>query len=89
TYTLAGNLVGHIVLIDEQIVETCQQLKIDEQSESVLVLRHTILAHHGLLEYGSPVRPHIMEAEILHDLDELDASIQMMQTSLGHAEPGT
>ncbi|CAM3079210.1 3'-5' exoribonuclease YhaM family protein [Lactiplantibacillus plajomi] len=89
TYTLAGNLVGHIVLIDEKIVETCQQLKIDEQSESVLVLRHMILAHHGLLEYGSPVRPHVMEAEILHDLDELDASIQMMQTSLSHTEPGT
>ncbi len=89
TYTLAGNLVGHIVLIDEKIVEACQQLKIDEQSESVLILRHMILAHHGLLEYGSPVRPHVMEAEILHDLDELDASIQMMQTSIGHAEPGT
>jgi len=89
TYTLAGNLVGHIVLIDEQIVKACQKLKIDDQSEAVLVLRHMILAHHGLLEYGSPVRPHIMEAEILHDLDELDASIQMMQTSIGHAKPGT
>ena len=53
------------------------------------VYKRQILAHHGLLEYGSPVRPHIMEAEILHDLDELDASIQMMQTSIGHAEPGT
>ncbi|AVK62357.1 3'-5' exonuclease [Lactobacillus sp. CBA3605] len=88
TYTLAGNLVGHIVLIDEQIVEACQQLKIDEQAESVLILRHMILAHHGLLEYGSPVRPHVMEAEILHDLDELDASIQMMQTAIIHAKPG-
>jgi len=89
TYTLAGNLVGHIVLIDEQIVKACQQLKIDDQAESVLILRHMILAHHGLLEYGSPVRPHVMEAEILHELDELDASIQMMQTSIEHAEPGS
>ena len=47
-----------------------------------------ILAHHGLLEYGSPVTPHILEAEILHHLDDLDASIQMVETSLSHTSPG-
>lgn len=88
TYTLAGNLIGHIVLIDEEIFETCKELHIDPESESVLLLRHVILAHHGLLEYGSPVRPRIMEAEILHQLDNIDASIQMMKTTLEHTEPG-
>ena len=47
-----------------------------------------VLSHHGLLEYGSPVRPEIMEAEILHHLDELDASIMMMQTALAKTKPG-
>lgn len=87
-YTLEGNLIGHIVLIDEQIVKACQELKIDEHDEDIILLRHMILAHHGLMEYGSPVQPHILEAEILHHLDDLDASIQMMKGALDHTESG-
>ncbi|MGX5377339.1 3'-5' exoribonuclease YhaM family protein [Ligilactobacillus sp. LYQ135] len=87
-YTLEGNLIGHIVLIDEQIVKACQELRIDEQAEDTILLRHMILAHHGLLEYGSPVQPHIVEAEVLHHLDDLDASIQMMKGALEHTENG-
>ena len=65
-YTLVGNLVGHLVLVDEEITKACIALKFDENEEDIVVLRHMVLAHHGLLEYGSPVRPRIMEAEILH-----------------------
>lgn len=87
-YTVSGNLIGHIVLIDEQIIQACKTLKIDEQAEDMLVLRHLILAHHGLLEYGSPTRPKVMEAEILHQIDELDASITMMTNTLAKTEVG-
>ena len=87
-YTLAGNLVGHLVLIDEEITRACVALKIDEQAEDVVVLRHMVLAHHGLLEYGSPVRPRIMEAEILHHIDHLDASMQMLLSSVRQTTPG-
>lgn len=65
-YTVRGNLIGHIALIDEEITKVLQELKIDDQKEEVIVLRHVILSHHGLLEYGSPVRPKIKEAEIIH-----------------------
>lgn len=87
-YTLVGNLVGHLVLVDEEITKACVALKIDEAAEDVVVLRHMVLAHHGLLEYGSPVRPRIMEAEILHQIDNLDASMQMMLTSIRQKQPG-
>ena len=87
-YTLAGNLIGHLVLVDEEITKTCQTLKLDDQSEDVVILKHMILSHHGLLEYGSPVRPRILEAEVLHQIDNLDASIQMMLGSLKLIEPG-
>lgn len=87
-YTLEGNLIGHIVLVDEEIVKACQHLKIDLASEDMILLRHMILSHHGLLEYGSPVRPHLIEAEVLHQIDELDASIQMLKGALNHTEPG-
>lgn len=88
TYTTAGNLIGHITLIDEEIVLAAQALQLDIYSEDLLVLRHVVLAHHGLLEYGSPVRPMILEGQILHQLDELDASIQMFDNAVAHTEPG-
>ena len=65
-----------------------QRLEIDDQKEEVIVLRHVILSHHGLLEYGSPVRPKIMEAEIIHMIDNLDAEMMMMTTALGLVGPG-
>lgn len=87
-YTLAGNLLGHIVIIDEEITRACLELNLSETDEEILVLKHMVLAHHGLLEYGSPVRPKIMEAEILHQLDNLDASMQMMLGALKQVNPG-
>ncbi|GMA69182.1 3'-5' exoribonuclease YhaM [Leuconostoc litchii] len=88
-YTLAGSLIGHIALVDEQIVLAANELHFDLQSEEMIILRHVVLAHHGLLEYGSPVRPALMEAEVLHQLDELDAGIQMMTSALDKTDSGT
>ncbi|MGM0302788.1 CMP-binding protein [Enterococcus sp. AZ048] len=88
-YTVVGNLVGHLVLVDEEITKACAELKINDTDEDIVVLRHMVLSHHGLLEYGSPVRPRIMEAEILHQIDNIDASMQMMSSAVKNAEPGT
>ena len=55
-YTTEGNLVGHLVLIDEQIMLAAQDLKIDLESEDLLLLRHMVLSHHGRYEYGSPLK---------------------------------
>jgi len=88
-YTLKGNMIGHIVLIDEEITKACLALNIDEDSEEVILLKHIVLAHHGKQEFGSPVTPHLLEAEIIHHLDNLDASINMIDTALFRTTPGT
>ena len=88
TYTLKGNLIGHIILIDEEISKVVMDLNIDPDSEDVLLLRHCILAHHGELEYGSPVRPKIMEAEIIHQIDMMDATVMMITTATQNIDPG-
>lgn len=88
-YTMEGNLIGHIVLVDEALVQAAQTLKIDIHQEDMVMLRHMILAHHGLLEYGSPVRPELLEAQILHNLDDMDAQINMLTTAYQHVDPGT
>ncbi len=87
-YTLEGNLVGHIVIIAEEIGKACQELDIDEQEEDVLLLKHMVLSHHGQLEFGSPVRPRLLEAEILSAIDDLDASIFMVEDAISRTEPG-
>ena len=87
-YTVRGNLIGHIALIDEEITKVLLELKIDDSKEDVIVLRHVILSHHGLLEYGSPVRPRIMEAEIIHIIDNLDAEMMMMTGALAKVGEG-
>lgn len=87
-YTIRGNLIGHIALIDEEITKVLSELSIDDTKEDVIVLRHVILSHHGLLEYGSPVRPKIMEAEIIHMIDNIDAEMMMMTTALSRVSEG-
>ncbi|MER2064386.1 MAG: HD domain-containing protein, partial [Alkalibacterium sp.] len=87
-YTLEGKLIGHIVMINEDIVRACKELKIDEDHEDVLLLKHTVLAHHGELEYGSPVRPLIPEAEMIHYIDQIDAKMNMISSALRKTEPG-
>ena len=63
-------------------------LGIDDEKEDVIVLRHLVLSHHGQLEYGSPVRPQIMEAEIMHMIDNIDAEMMMMLSALDKVGPG-
>ena len=46
--------------------------------EVVMLLQHMILSHHYEPEYGSPVKPMIPEAEVLHYLDIIDARIYDM-----------
>ncbi|SDB25381.1 3'-5' exoribonuclease [Streptococcus henryi] len=87
-YTVRGNLIGHIALIDEEITKVITELNIPDDKEEVIVLRHVILSHHGQLEYGSPVRPRIMEAEIIHMIDNIDAEMMMMTTALSRVSEG-
>lgn len=87
-YTIRGNLIGHIALINEEITKMITELGISDDKEDVIVLRHVLLSHHGQLEYGSPVRPKIMEAEILHMIDNIDAEMMMMTTALNRVSEG-
>ena len=88
-YTTEGNLVGHLVLIDEQIMLAAQDLKIDLEAEDLHLLRHMVLSHHGRFEYGSPKLPALLEAEILHRIDDMDAMVYAVTNALQHTGKGT
>lgn len=86
-YTNAGNLLGHISIMNNRLDRVVQRLGLDE-CESILLLKHMVLSHHGKLEFGSPVLPMIPEAEVLTLLDNLDARMFMMKESLDATMPG-
>ncbi len=85
-YTAGGELIGHLVKGAMYIEETAKELGIE--SEKVTLLEHMILSHHGVPEYGSPVRPMFLEAEILSQLDNLDATIFEINAATDAVEKG-
>lgn len=87
-YTLEGNLIGHISLMAEEIALAAEELGLSQEDEAVTLLKHMVLSHHGYQEYGSPIRPQLMEAEIVHQVDNLDATIQMLLGAYNHTENG-
>lgn len=86
-YTLEGKLLGHISIMQAKVAKVAEALQIDD--ESVLLLRHMILSHHGEYAFGSPVLPMIPEAEVLHMIDNLDARMEMFRKLLEPVEEGT
>lgn len=74
-YTDEGRLLGHIVLGAEMVSEfAARHPEIGTGTEMKLV--HLVLSHHGSFEFGSPRRPKIPEAFVLHYLDEMDSKLQ-------------
>ncbi len=73
-YTKQGSLIGHILMGRDMVREVARQMGgFDE--ETLLLLEHAILAHHGKPEYGAPKAPATLEALIVHYADELDAKM--------------
>ena len=73
-YTDHGRLVGHIVIGVEMLDAKIAHLK-DFPAQLAMELRHLLLSHHGLLEYGSPKRPKTLEALLVYYIDDLDAKV--------------
>jgi 3'-5' exoribonuclease len=86
TYTVEGQLIGHIVQ-GIKMIETAS-LEVKASKEVSVLLQHMILSHHYEAEYGSPKKPMIPEAEMLHHLDIMDARMYDMNKALRETEEG-
>ncbi|MCR8849600.1 3'-5' exoribonuclease YhaM [Rossellomorea sp. SC111] len=86
TYTIEGNLIGHISIMVNEIGKAADELGIE--GEEVMILQHLVLSHHGKAEWGSPKPPLIREAEILHYIDNVDAKMNMLDRALERVKPG-
>ena len=74
-YTTEGQLLGHIVIGVQMVLEKLRQLP-DFPPRLRDLLLHMILSHHGEMEFGSPKVPVFAEALLLHHLDNLDSKME-------------
>lgn len=86
SYTIEGQLIGHISIMVNEIGITAKELGIE--GEEVMLLQHLVLSHHSKGEWGSPKPPMIKEAEILHMIDNIDAKMNMLDRTLERVKPG-
>jgi 3'-5' exoribonuclease len=84
-YTTEGKLVGHLVMGVELVDRKIRELEAQPgripgifPEQKKLLVKHLILAHHGKLEYGSPVVPQTLEALIVHYIDDLDSKVNQI-----------
>ena len=85
-YTVEGNLLGHISIMVNEIGLAAKELGIE--GEEIMLLQHLVLSHHGKEEWGSPKKPMIQEAEMLHYIDNIDAKMNMLTRALDKTNPG-
>ncbi|MBY0553859.1 HD domain-containing protein [bacterium] len=76
-YSHKGRLLGHMQLACELIDKKSQRI-LGFPEDLREILKHIVLSHHGKLEYGSPVRPYIMEAFVVASIDEFDSKMDTM-----------
>ena len=88
-YTLVGELVGHLVISSENIVEAACKLNLDKNCVELAMLRHMMISHHGELEYGSNRNPMTREADLLYRLDNMNCHDNMIGNVLNTLESGT
>jgi 3'-5' exoribonuclease len=80
-YTDRGQLVGHITIaalwVQDKAREVADATGEPFPQETIDLLQHIILSHHGVHEFGSPKLPAIPESFFIHYLDNLDAKMWM------------
>src|SRR5688572_30506172 len=92
-----GELLGHIAIGIELINALWRKLLSTEEAvawktivpanEDVrLHLLHLVAAHHGELQFGSPVPPKTPEAWALHYIDNFDAKFEMLASAYANAK---
>lgn len=85
-YTVRGNLLGHLVMGAVTVDRIGRENGISE--ETLTLVEHMLISHHGTPEFGAAKLPMFIEAELLSELDLLDARLYEMNHAVGAVEKG-
>lgn len=75
-YTTEGCLIGHVLIGRDMVRETAARIE-GFPVETLMLLEHAILSHHGRREYGAPIVPQTVEALLVSFIDDLDAKMNI------------
>lgn len=79
--TEEGRLLGHIVPAVIRITQASDLVpELTDARRTDLI--HAVIASHGKKEFGSPAVPAILEAVLIHQADEAEATIEAMLTAI-------
>ena len=73
-YTKEGCLIGHVLMGRDLVKEAARGIE-GFPEETLLLLEHAILSHHGKREFGAPVEPQTLESLLVSFVDDLDAKM--------------
>ena len=85
-YSVKGELIGHLVMGAMKIEQKALELGIS--SEKAMLVEHMVISHHGQPDFGAAVRPMFLEAEILSQLDTLDATVYEITSAVSDVKQG-
>ena len=85
-YTSEGRLLSHIV-IGLQIIDEKMKLIKDFPQEQAVLLKHLVVSHHGVKEFGSPELPKTVEAVLLNHIDEIDSKVKGIREFMASEDP--
>lgn len=86
-YTKEGQLIGHLILISQELILEAQKLGYSD-TEEVLMLNHILLSHHGIPNYGAARRPQTSEALLVWYIDTIDSKFAVIGQELEEIEEG-
>ena len=86
SFTTQGYLIGHVVLGRDLLRKEADRIP-EFPPNLLMLLEHLILSHQGKLEWGSPRRPKMPEALVLHYIDDLDAKLNRLYQIINE-DPG-
>ena len=85
-YTARGNLLGHLVMGAMAIYRIGRANGISD--ETLTLVEHMLISHHGTPEFGAAKLPMFIEAELLSELDLMDARLYEMHQAVEAVETG-
>jgi 3'-5' exoribonuclease len=80
-YTTVGCLVGHVLMGRDMVREAARKIE-GFPEETLLLLEHAILSHHGKRDFGAPIVPQTLEALLVSYIDDLDAKMNIAARNL-------
>lgn len=85
-YSDEGKLLTHIVIGVGMLNEKIAAVP-DFPEETAVLLKHMIVSHHGVREFGSPEPPMTIEAVLLNYIDEIDAKVNGIREFMASEDP--